>query len=124
MAIHPILFNSKMVRIAKKPRLIDANALLNRLPKVDLDHDERITKSGAVADMIYLINNTPTIEAEPVRHGYWIGLEGDGYAGGFPVYDVWECSSCKDEWNGEETPCYCPNCGAKMDGGVEDGNQI
>ena len=49
--------------------------------------------------------------------GEWIGIEYDGYADGVPVYDVWECSSCGNEWRGDSTPCYCPDCGAKMEGG-------
>lgn len=61
----------------------------------------------------------PTIEAEPVRHGRWVGLEYDGYADGFPVYDLWECSECGEEVRGEDVPDthpYCHGCGAKMDG--------
>lgn len=57
--------------------------------------------------------------AEPVRHGYWIGLEYDGYADGCPVYDLWECSECGLEHKGEDAPNFCPNCGAKMDAEVE-----
>lgn len=56
-----------------------------------------------------------------VVHGRWIPLEYDGYADGNPVWDLWECSECREEHSGDEdtlTP-YCPNCGAKMDG---DGN--
>lgn len=49
------------------------------------------------------------------RRGRWIGVEYDGYADGLPVYDLWECSACGIEWRGEETPCFCPDCGAKMD---------
>lgn len=48
------------------------------------------------------------------RSGVWIGIEYDGYADGFPVYDLWECSSCGYEWCGDEPPCFCPDCGAKM----------
>ena len=48
------------------------------------------------------------------RSGHWIGVEYDGYADGLPVYDVWQCSACGNEWRGEETPCFCPDCGAKM----------
>ncbi len=50
--------------------------------------------------------------------GHWIGTEFDGYANGFPVYDVYECSECGMEYDstdyGEITHNYCPNCGAKM----------
>ena len=51
------------------------------------------------------------------RHGRWIPLEADGYADGYPVWDLWECSECQEEHSGDEdtlTP-YCPNCGTPMD---------
>lgn len=57
------------------------------------------------------------VEYAPVKHGRWIPLEYDGYADGFPVWDLWECSQCQEEHSGDEdtlTP-YCPNCGCKMD---------
>lgn len=42
-----------------------------------------------------------------------------------PLYDdVWECSECEQAEqfaeNIESTSRYCPNCGARMDGGTED----
>lgn len=60
-----------------------------------------------------------------VRHGCWIG-EGDGYADGKLVYDVWNCSECDycidDGTDDPEClPKYCPGCGAKMDGGNDNG---
>lgn len=51
------------------------------------------------------------------RKGRWIPLEYDGYADENPVWDLWECSECREEHSGDEdtlTP-YCPNCGAEMD---------
>ena len=53
------------------------------------------------------------VEFAPVKHGRWIDVKG--------YYGVLvECSACKDahshttiKWN------YCPNCGARMDGGEE-----
>ena len=58
---------------------------------------------------------------EPMRHGRWQG-EGDGYADGYPVMDVWYCSECGyciDNGTGYPSflPKYCPHCGAKMGGG-------
>ncbi len=53
------------------------------------------------------------------KKGKWIGVEADGYADGSLAYDVWECSECGYEHEGEDntlTP-YCPMCGAKMDEG-------
>ena len=69
--------------------------------------------------IMYMLDNTPTIEAEPVRHGRWVPLSYDGYADGYPVYDEWECSECHFACEGEGEPPlnYCPNCGAKLDGG-------
>lgn len=72
----------------------------------------------AVDDLNYL----PTVEAEPVRHGYWIPVDGGD------TCDEWECSAC-GKWMVfqydmdyddmcEEFP-RCPKCGAKMDGGGE-----
>lgn len=64
----------------------------------------------------------PTIDADPIRHGEWIGTEFDGYADGYPVFYEWKCSVCgclvEDD---EPTWNYCPNCGARMDGGEEYG---
>nr|DAV01211.1 MAG TPA: restriction alleviation protein [Caudoviricetes sp.] len=60
-----------------------------------------------------------------VRHGHWIG-EGDGYADGELVFDVWHCSECDyciDDGTDdpELLPKYCPGCGALMDGGKDNG---
>ena len=60
-------------------------------------------------------------EAEPVRHGEWVGTDFDGYADGNPVYYLWQCSCCHEEYERDGLPPwydYCPNCGAKMDGGA------
>ena len=45
-------------------RLIDADALLENLPVVE--KDKQISLIGAVADMVVLISNAPTIDAVPV----------------------------------------------------------
>ena len=64
------------------------------------------------------INEAPTIDAEPVRHGRWI------QAKTAPSYHY--CSYCKSthkmtmSCNKYVLLKYCPDCGAKMDG--EDNN--
>ena len=66
-----------------------------------------------------LLKSIPSADVQPVRHGRYIG-EYDGYADGNPVYDMWYCSECGcyfEEWDEKPTYNYCPNCGAKMDGG-------
>ena len=62
-------------------------------------------------------NDGPAVQAE------WQG-KGDGYADGALVFDVWHCSECGyciDDGTDdpERLPNYCPNCGAKMNGGTD-----
>lgn len=52
------------------------------------------------------VNNAPTIDAAPVRHGQWM-FGGDG---------IVECSVCNETYDVNMMPRnYCPNCWAKMD---------
>ena len=70
-------------------------------------------------DLEDLIGTFPAADVAPVVHGHWVGLEYDGYADGFPVYDLWECSECGNEERGEDVPethPFCNWCGARMDG--------
>ena len=70
------------------------------------------------------IDDAPTVDAEPIRHGHWLPHPN-------PEYREWDvCSSCgtgckrreyhvdfmtKMEWERQVNYLYCPNCGAKMD---------
>lgn len=64
------------------------------------------------------IDEAPTIEAEPVRHGEWI----EYFAYGCWHYD---CPLCDDGYATKERQIrlenYCQNCGAKMNGGTDNG---
>ena len=116
-------------------RLIDADELYKEIiQNEDLARDRVISTEEMIGDRVnpmftrycaqldeqsafkYMIMDAPTIEAEPVRHGHYVG-EGDGYANGELVYDVWKCSECgcvfEDEYE-KPTYNYCPNCGADM----------
>lgn len=63
------------------------------------------------------IEEVPTIEAEPVRHGEW--AEKKSGNGIFDYYFV--CSEChKNTLGFLIAPDYCPHCGARMDGGISD----
>lgn len=84
-------------------RLIDANRLLKYVD------DHQMISS-------HLIYNSPTVDAEPVRHGKWIVRIGAYHE------EVIDCSVCGDSaWslvpyeNLVRSFKYCPNCGAKMD---------
>ena len=61
--------------------------------------------------------NAPTIDAAPVVHGRWSEPFIGGYDGLHAVYYM-TCSKCMGEVR-HSIFRYCPNCGAKMDGGAE-----
>jgi NADH pyrophosphatase NudC (nudix superfamily) len=60
-----------------------------------------------------LINAIPAADVAPVVHGEWL-----------EYLDEMKCSACKRRWNycdnDTNTFNFCPNCGAKMDGGDND----
>lgn len=60
----------------------------------------------------------PTVEPEE-RHGRWI-IKRDEFYTAYKMYYA-ECSECKhtESTGMVERLKYCPNCGAKMDGGSE-----
>ena len=69
---------------------------------------------------IEIIQNAPTVDAVEVVHGRWermVGMMPPEYHGRH------ECSCCGVkalDWKFHEyLSNYCPNCGAKMDGGVK-----
>lgn len=69
------------------------------------------------------LQRVPAADVAEVVYGQWEG-EGDGYADGEIVLDVWHCSQCGyciDDGtdNPDCLPKYCPGCGAKMDGAAE-----
>jgi hypothetical protein len=69
---------------------------------------------GAALAKTY-VEQLPSVEAEPVRHGKWL-TDNDAFKRMYLV-----CSLCK---RATQTPWYvggflydyCPNCGARMDG--------
>ncbi len=72
--------------------------------------------SGRVALASELIfANIPTADVVEVRHGRWINERWEGLSS-FSA----ECSLCGKRTLAYFHYFYCPNCGAKMDGGQED----
>ena len=87
------------------------------LPCKDAGRDYNSCKCRAcwVDDMCGEVIDAPAADVAPVRYGRWIDQE--KYTFGV----MYDCSICGNRildnghsWN------YCPNCGARMDGG--DGN--
>lgn len=91
-------------------RLIDADALITAVLRNAIDYAVVFGDSEMHRLLVQVIAHQPTIDAEPVRHGKWIG-----YAGTIGN----ECSVCGkwiDVLQGTAEMNYCPNCGARMDG--------
>ena len=104
------------------PRLIDADELIKVLDDTlaeqskDADIRELLQKSLLVGFAKQVIEDAPTVDAEPVRHGHWCVTQAYPHT----VY----CSECfkrfaQAHWavweDGSLPRDYCPNCGAKMD---------
>lgn len=84
------------------PRYIDADKLIAEYDRVHI---------GPPGGARKLMEEAPTAEVAEVKHGQWWRY---GYK--------YECSICTAKINLDGTPIqngmyYCPNCGAKMDGG-------
>lgn len=63
------------------------------------------------------LRGIPYADVVPVVHGHFVH-DGRRFAGGV---DWWHCSNCGRLASGVEIRFdYCPNCGAKMDGGDND----
>ena len=66
-----------------------------------VDSNPRVLLPQIILD---LIDDVPTADVQPVRHGRWLYDEGD-----------FDCSEC-DGIVERRVYNYCPWCGAKMDG--------
>ena len=86
-------------------------ALNHRLNFLMAENGEYDHYTSGFDEAVTRVENFPTADVAPVRHGRWI--DGDPY-----------CPICrKDKFRGLDAdvwsdwqPDYCPNCGAKMDG--------
>jgi hypothetical protein len=87
-------------------RLTDLDEILPAIAKIQASDDEPNAKVGKI---LIALTDAPTVDAVEVVHGRW---KRRGRKLG-------ECSEC-----GEIVLVrypYCPNCGAKMDGGADNG---
>ena len=119
-------------------RPIDADALLT-IPYVRkvTEFDETGCGISFLAVKIDDIYNFPPLDYTPLKHGKWVLTESpyaeyeEGVDG--ESHDRWTCSLCGGEAGFDCDPDgfasfqdktkFCGHCGAKMDGGKEDGNQ-
>lgn len=88
---------------------ITRQALLNAIPPTE--EDKQISLYGAVADFIVMVNAIPAADVAPIIHSKWV----------YGEFDIPHCSECGHEVMPNVISPFCPNCGARMDGGVTNG---
>ena len=103
-------------------RLIDADELFNwsnhklsdavKYGNENPDQQQWSYSTVMMYEIADEINNAPTVDPtnDPENHGKWECV----YDSGTVFGDVGDCSICGCHF---ATSKYCPNCGAKMDGG-------
>src|SRR5574344_1490543 len=99
-------------------RLIDADALKKELEVwvVAINQPQFYNREEA----LYIIDSAPTADAVPVVHGRWILLGKNEHDYETSVEE--KCSLCGRyvyRYDTELQDNYCPNCGARMDGGAD-----
>ena len=92
------------------------NIRVNLMPNVDIDGT--VTVEKAERYFLNLIDKTPTADVVEVKHGEWDDSGRYKFADGSLAIrcTVCGCAIHSDEY-GKYHWNYCPNCGAKMDGG-------
>ena len=101
-------------------RLIDADKLIEKAYwHGNTPSFEELYPEGHDAVDVEEIENSPTVDAMPVVHGYWMKYEVD------VAEHPWHCSHCgycpPKFVSHIEDMKYCNHCGAKMDGEQKDG---
>ena len=91
------------------PRYIDADVLLELIDEFEpenwTDSDRELQAVNDFELFRSLVKAEPTADVVEVKHGEWVWDK---------RYSDYTCNLCGN-WD-LETPNYCPNCGAKMDG--------
>lgn len=87
-------------------RYIDSDKLIFQLRQ-----NQMWTKSRDLTEAIITVQNQPTADVVEVKHGEWRDSEIDSMLS--------KCTLCGYPC-GAYTLNYCPNCGAKMDGGKKE----
>lgn len=107
---------------------IDREALFAEFDRLGLGEHSIVEKVFSIG-VRTIIAGMPAADVAPVVHGRWIPSESD-FDDDDTLFDVeewcdWQCSACREDICYEDPmpmkllPNYCPNCGAKMDGGVD-----
>ena len=93
-----------MMRINNMKEYIEREAVFKELDSLKADI------KLAMLGVYKAVDVSPAADVAPVVHGKW-------NVGSIGVHCYCECSICKQETLAGMRTKYCPNCGAKMDGG-------
>ena len=80
----------------------------------DKEHANKHFING-IESVLEYVENLPAADVTPVRHRRWIDAYPDIELNPMFMYGI--CSECGFEQGISKYLNYCPNCGAKMDGG-------
>ena len=117
----------------EKRKLIDADTLIIKVKELIKEYERRMPeysandmltsgkyaamkwgyKADGVEDVLKLIADAPIIKTEPIKHGQWIAIRN-----GNMKHWKEQCSVCGRITRGRYP--YCRNCGARMDGDVNE----
>lgn len=101
--------------------LISRKALIETIKSMSITlGGEDVFPNHVKSSVLDAIEFSPTVDAEPVRHGEWEKIRGMAPP---EFHGKNRCSICGNvalqyKWREELSP-YCPECGAKMDGGAD-----
>ena len=70
--------------------------------------------SPELHEVLSWIDEVPSEDVQPVRHGKWIKADSQQYFR--KHYPCFTCSECGYRKDSQKTWNYCPNCGADMRG--------
>ena len=100
--------------------LINANTLVKDLELL-AKHEDSFRQS-VILGVVHTVKKQPTVDAVEVVHGRWVVSRESEIS-----KNIW-CTACGEDFYIHKNSTlkldrmpYCPNCGAKMDGGDEDG---
>lgn len=95
------------------------NILLNEQKCIDRNDSVQCDRKCGSCDLV--------MDVETIREAYSMAIsalekqipkdliaEGDGYADGSMVYDIFYCPFCDHRMEEYEVEDYCPNCGQKI----------
>jgi hypothetical protein len=75
---------------------------------------------NGIETVLEYAENLPAADVAPVRHGQWIiGVNNDDFDVKCEWTDIFEVAGIATVERIAKAMHYCPNCGAKMDGGAD-----